>query len=45
MPGLNCIYVDNINKDIFEIDNLFGYYYCDVETPLNCYLGLLPHRW
>ena len=41
MPGLTC------NKLLFykeneEIDNLFGFFYCKIETPLDGYLGLLP---
>ncbi len=43
MPGLTCykeyFYDENIN-----IDNLFGFYYCSIETPDNIYLGLLPRR-
>ena len=43
MPGLEC------SKILYytgqeEIDNLFGFYYCSIETPLNDYLGLLPVR-
>lgn len=43
MPGLNCIYEDNINKNISEIKDLFGFYYCKIETSNN-YFGLLPFR-
>ena len=33
MPGLNCTYEDNINKNISEIiENLFGFYYCKITT-------------
>lgn len=43
MPGLICsklvFYVNNQ-----EIDNLFGFFYCSIETPLDGYLGLFPIR-
>lgn len=43
MPGLICskltFYTDNYNIDI-----LFGFFYCAIETPLEGYLGLLPFR-
>lgn len=41
MPGSNCTYIER--SDI-NIDTLFGFYYCEIETTDN-YLGLLPvHR-
>ena len=44
MPGLNCIYTDNINSNIGDIlNNLFGFYFCKIKTN-DGYLGLLPHR-
>lgn len=43
MPGLECSKI-LYYKQIENIDNLFGFYYCSVETPLNNYLGLLPLR-
>jgi hypothetical protein len=43
MPGLNCVYNENFNKDISEINNLFGFYFCEVETNKG-YLGLLSVR-
>jgi len=44
MPGLNCIYKDNINKDFSELkNNIFGYFYCRINAPMG-YLGLLPYR-
>ena len=44
MPGLNCVYTDNINMDISElIEDLFGFYYCEVITS-DKYIGLLPYR-
>lgn len=46
MPGLDWIkkehYIDNKQEDL-DIENLFGFFYCDVETVDN-YLGLLPVR-
>ena len=46
MPGLVCskeeFYTGSgIEKDI---DEYFGFFYCEIETPLNSYLGLLPVR-
>lgn len=43
MPGLNCnkIIYYNSNEDI---DNLFGFFYCKIETSNNGFLGLLPVR-
>lgn len=43
MPGLTCskllFYVNNQ-----EIDNLFGFFYCSIDAPLDGYLGLVPTR-
>lgn len=44
MPGINCIYRDNINMNFSELkDNIFGFFHCKVNAPKN-YLGLLPYR-
>lgn len=41
MPGYNCTYIERSDSNI---DTLFGFYYCEIETTDN-YLGLLPiHR-
>ena len=43
MPGLNCtkeVFYNNLTN----LDNLFGFYYCNVECSNNNYLGLLPVR-
>jgi hypothetical protein len=40
MPGLNCIYVENVIPEKYSKE-LFGFYYCEVETN-DDYLGLLP---
>ena len=42
MPSNKCIFENNINKNIGEVINFFGFYYCSIEAPLNNYLGLLP---
>lgn len=42
MPGIYCIKKDLINKDV-DINNLFGFFYCDIESNNN-YLSLLPVR-
>ena len=45
MPGLDCEKINyihtNNNPDIF---NLFGFFYCKIETPKDLYFGLLPIR-
>ena len=38
MPGLSCTYIEKYNCNL---DTLFGYFYCEIETSDN-YLGLLP---
>lgn len=44
MPGKNCVYTDNINRDICDIkDDMFGFYYCKIRTS-DIYFGLLPVR-
>jgi DNA polymerase type B, organellar and viral len=44
MPGLECIYKDNINKDFGILkDNIFGFFNCKITAPAG-YLGLLPYR-
>lgn len=44
MPGKNCVFTDNINRDICDIkDDMFGFYYCKIISSDN-YIGLLPVR-
>lgn len=43
MPGIKCS-KENFIINPVSLDNLFGFYYCSVESPLNNYLGLLPVR-
>ena len=43
MPGLNCTKVFFFEK-YQNIDTLFGFFYCRIESPLDGYLGLLPKR-
>lgn len=42
MPGLECI-KKNFLKHGSKIDNLFGFYYCEIIIPNDLYIGLLPH--
>lgn len=43
MPGLECSKIEYFfNKT--DIKDLFGFYYCKIESPLDSYLGLLPVR-
>ena len=43
MPGLECTKVEYFN-DKQNINDLFGFFYCSIMTPLDGYLGLLPLR-
>ena len=44
MPGLNCVYEEDINKNIRDIiKDLFGFYFCKIKTS-DKYIGLLPFR-
>ena len=43
MPGLECSNMLFYTDDQ-KIGNLFGFFFCTVQTPLNGYLGLLPVR-
>jgi hypothetical protein len=43
MPGLECSKV-LYYKENTDLNNLFGFYYCSIEAPLNNYLGVLPVR-
>ena len=42
MPGLECSKVNYYTNK--SIDDLFGFFYCSIESPLDSYLGLLPVR-
>ena len=43
MPGLVCSKLLYYTKDC-NINDLFGFFYCYVESPVNSYIGLLPVR-
>ena len=43
MPGLNCVYFENV-KEKLELQNLFGFLYCNIKYSKDAYLGLLPKR-
>ena len=43
MPGLNCTKV-TFYKPTQDLENLFGFFYCKIRSPLYDYLGLLPVR-
>jgi hypothetical protein len=40
MPGTNCTFIENIGNNT-NLNDLFGYFYCEVESNNN-YFGLLP---
>jgi len=41
MPGLNSTFIEDLSGNGLELENLFGFFYAEVETN-NSYLGLLP---
>ena len=41
MPGLECTYIESLEENGLELDNLFGFFFAKVKTN-NLYLGLLP---
>jgi hypothetical protein len=43
MPGIECT-KENFLIRGSKIDNLFGFYYCEIITPNDLYIDLLPHR-
>lgn len=43
MPGLTCEKL-TYYKDNSKISELFGFFYCEIESPKDLYLGLLPIR-
>lgn len=43
MPGLTSSKL-NFYEIYKDRDDLFGFFYCIIETPLDIYLGLLPVR-
>jgi DNA polymerase type B, organellar and viral len=44
MPGLECEKLTYFD-DTTNIMDLFGFFYCKIEAPVNRYLGLLPVRY
>lgn len=43
MPEIECT-KENLLIRGSKIDNLFGFYYCEIITPNDLYIYLLPHR-
>ena len=44
MPGLKCKILSKIDKDLKDLKDLFGFYYCEIYAPKDLYIGLLPVR-
>ena len=44
MPGLSCKFLDSFGKGMPLENSLFGFFFCEIKTPLDAYLGLLPLR-
>lgn len=40
IPGVNCTFIENVGNSM-DLKDLFGFFYCKIETNNN-YLGLLP---
>ena len=43
MPGCIASYDNNINTRIDKDSDLFGFFYCEIQTS-NLYYGLLPYH-
>lgn len=43
MPGTEYTYIESLDGSSLNLDELFGYFYCEVKTN-NSYLGLLPNH-
>ena len=43
IPGKTCNYIEDLSHKGLELGDLFGFFYCEIETE-NDYLGLLPVR-
>jgi hypothetical protein len=43
LPGNKCVYLESLNNISLNLNDLFGFFYCEIETNNN-YLGLLPVR-
>ena len=41
MCGTNCTYMEDLGNDGLKLYELFGFFYCEIETS-NSYIGLLP---
>jgi hypothetical protein len=41
IPGNKCIFEEDFTTEGLKLNNLFGFYYCEIET-WDGYLGLLP---
>jgi hypothetical protein len=43
MPGNKCTFLEDFSTTGLNLNNLFGFFYCEIEVNNN-YLGLLPVR-
>jgi hypothetical protein len=44
LPGPECSYIEYYQDNLYNLDNLFGFYYCTIENNTSNYIGLLPYR-
>ena len=44
MAGTSVTYVEYYDDNQYNLNDLFGFFYCKIETPKDLYLGLLPVR-
>ena len=42
MPGLNCEYIESLDENGLDLEDLFGFFYAKVKTNEKDYFGLLP---
>lgn len=41
MAGLECFKQHYLGIENIMLNNLFGFYYCEIDAPVNSYLGLV----
>jgi hypothetical protein len=44
MPGLECSYIEYYDDNQYDLNDLFGVFFCEIYVSEDNYLGLLPVR-
>lgn len=44
MPGKSCRYIESFQEKGLALEDLFGFFYCEIESPESDYFGLLLVR-